>query len=85
MSTSNPNPPALPAGWINPGADLVGVDGNAFGVMGFTRRELKRAGNPTEVLDEYQRQAQAGDYDHLLRVSIAFCGMLDDAPSGGAA
>jgi hypothetical protein len=53
-------------------ASLIGVDGNAFSIMGYVRRELKRAGNPPSVVDAYTEQAQAGNYDNLLRVSITF-------------
>lgn len=63
--------------WINPEADLVGVDGNAFMIMGFVWKELRRAGNSKEVQDRYLEQATAGDYDHLLQVSMAYAGMLD--------
>jgi hypothetical protein len=65
-----------PNGWINPKFDLVGVDGNAFAVMGAVRRALKRAGNPPEVLDAYLREAQSGDYDHLLQTSMLYAGMV---------
>ena len=64
--------------WQNPDADLVGVDGNAFAVMGFTKRALEDAGNSREVVDAYMQDAQAGDYDQLLQVSMAYCGMLGD-------
>jgi hypothetical protein len=51
---------------------LIGVDGNAFSIMGYVRRELRRAGNMPAVVENYTAQAQAGDYDHLLRVSMEF-------------
>jgi hypothetical protein len=65
--------------WVNPDADLVGVDGNAFAVMGFTRNALKKAGNSKAVIDAYLAEAQAGDYDRLLTVSMCYCGMIDAA------
>ena len=64
------------AGWINPHADLVGVDGNAFAVMGYTCKALRRAGNSDEVVAAYQAEAMGGDYDTLLGASMRYCGML---------
>lgn len=66
----------LPDGWISPDVDLVGVDGNAFAILAFTTRALRDAGNASEVVDAYKETATAGDYDHLLAVSMAYCGML---------
>jgi len=73
-----PDPLALLAldttGVAFPGGSLVGVDGNAFSVMGFVLNRLRRAGNGASVRERYQQQAMAGDYAHLLAVSLAFLG-----------
>ncbi len=61
-----------------PGGSLVGVDGNAFSVMGFVLNRLRRAGNGASVRERYQQQAMAGDYAHLLAVSLAFLGENSD-------
>jgi len=61
--------------WINPDADLIGVDGNAFAVIGFVQRKLREAGNSNEVIDAYRNAAMSGDYDHLLLVSMDYAGM----------
>jgi hypothetical protein len=55
-----------------PEKNLVGCDGNAYGVMAFTIKELERAGNSKEVIERYKDEAKSGDYDHLLMVSIAY-------------
>lgn len=51
--------------------NLVGLDGNAFAILGTWRRAAQRQGltlaEITLVIDE----ATKGDYDHLLRVIIA--------------
>lgn len=52
--------------------DLLGVDANAFFILGHTDRLLKRAGATKEFRDGYQQQATTGNYDHLLAVSIAY-------------
>lgn len=45
---------------------LVGEDGNALAIMGRTIRALKRAGaNPAEI-EQFTKEATAGDYDHVL-------------------
>jgi len=51
--------------------DLVGVDGNAFSVMGHTSRALKREGL-RDLVDEMREKAMSGDYDNLLRVCMEY-------------
>lgn len=68
----------VPADLVKPTVRLVGEDGNAFAIMGRVERALRRAGNPPEVIDSYLDQSQAGDYDHLLRVAMAFTEHEDD-------
>lgn len=63
--------------WINPEGNLVGVDGNAFAVMGYTATMLRMAGNSKEVVDTYMAAATSGDYDNLLSVSMCYCGMVN--------
>jgi hypothetical protein len=47
--------------------DLEGEDGNAFSILGRTRRALLRGGATADELTEFQEEAMGGDYDHLLR------------------
>lgn len=51
--------------------DLVGVDGNAFSVMGYTSKALKREGL-SNLVDEMYERATSGDYDNLLRVCMEY-------------
>lgn len=46
---------------------LVGVDGNAFAIMGYTARALKQTGHG-DLVDEMYRQAMAGDYWNMVIV-----------------
>jgi hypothetical protein len=56
-----------------PGSEkLLGVDGNAFAIMGTTAKLLARAGASAEFVKSYQAQAMSGSYDHLLAVSFAY-------------
>jgi len=72
----------MPDGWINPtetlgddATDLVGVDGNAFAIIGFTYRALRRAGNTPDVCDAYREAAvSGGDYGNMLRTSMQYLG-----------
>ena len=50
--------------------DLVGVDGNAFVVMGYVSSAMRRSGFSTQERDEYLADAQSSDYNHLLCVSV---------------
>lgn len=54
---------------IKSDGQLVGVDGNAFAIMGTVRKDLRRAGNPPEVIDAIIEDMMSGDYDHLLAVA----------------
>lgn len=65
----------FPDEYIQPDEDsssLIGVDGNAFSIMGYVTRTLRRAGNPSSVLDAYREKAMGGDYDHLVATSMAY-------------
>ena len=62
--------PGLPEGARVP-VKLVGEDGNAFAILGRVSQALKRAGMP-EKAREYVARATAGDYDHLLQVTLEY-------------
>ena len=53
---------------------LVGVDGNAFSIMGYVRSAMKSAKMTSQDIDAYTKDATSSDYDHLLVVS---CKMID--------
>lgn len=48
---------------------LVGLDGNAYSIMGRVSAALKEAGISKEEIDEYYAESTSGDYDHLLRTA----------------
>jgi len=50
---------------------LIGVDGNAFAIMGYTSRALKRTGH-RDLVDKMHEEATAGDYDNLIRVCMKY-------------
>lgn len=49
---------------------LSGSDGNAFSIIGKVRGALKRYGVDQNEIDEFTREAQSGDYDHMLRTAM---------------
>ena len=49
---------------------LVGVDGNAYAVMGYVQRAMRTANMSKEDQDAYLEDAMSSDYNHLLCVSI---------------
>ena len=53
-----------------PALQLVGTDGNAFAILGLALRAAKAAGWSRELRDAYTTAAMAGDYDHLLAVTM---------------
>lgn len=57
---------------------LVGVDGNAFFLMAYTGRALKREGLRDKVKDMYQ-EATSGDYDNLVCVCDKYIRMANEA------
>jgi hypothetical protein len=54
-----------------PVVQLVGTDGNAFAIMGKVARALRQAGKP-ELVKPYMEEATAGDYDHLLQITMKY-------------
>ena len=56
---------------------LVGVDGNAFGIMGYTARALKSEGL-REDADNMYREATSGDYNNLICVCTGYIDKAND-------
>lgn len=58
--------------------DLVGVDGNAFSVMGYTARALKQTGH-RDLVDQMNKEAMSEDYDNLLCVCMKYIDIANDS------
>ena len=56
---------------------LLGEDGNAFAILGRVRKALQKAGHGVAV-EEFTKEATAGDYDHLLRTVLEWVSTDDD-------
>lgn len=55
--------------------NLVGVNGNAFAVMGYVRNAMRAEGFSRKEIEDYSKDATSSDYAHLISVS---CDMVDE-------
>jgi hypothetical protein len=55
-----------------PKVQLVGMDGNAYSIMGRVTKALREAGADKEYTDKYFAEATSGDYDHLLMTTLKY-------------
>jgi hypothetical protein len=51
--------------------DLVGLDGNAFALMGAFQRQARKEKWTPEEIKAVLTECQSGDYNHLLQTLIA--------------
>jgi hypothetical protein len=51
---------------------LVGMDGNAYAIMGRVQDALRTAGVSEKECKQYFTEATSGDYDNLLRVTMSW-------------
>lgn len=72
--------------------DLIGLDGNAFSLMGAFKKAARRQGWTAEAIDAVIEECKSGDYDHLLCTLMENTTTeneededLDDSPEGRAA
>lgn len=50
---------------------LIGVNGNAFCVLGYTSNAMRKAGFQPAEIREYETLATSGNYDTLLCLSVS--------------
>jgi len=55
-----------------PKVKLVGINGNAFCIMGAVTRALKKAGASKDQIDKYREEAMGGSYENLLNVTAQY-------------
>lgn len=53
---------------------LIGINGNAYSIMGYVRNAMDDAKMTNDDIDAYIKDATSSDYNHLLAVS---CEMID--------
>jgi hypothetical protein len=59
--------------------ELVGVNGNAFAIMGAFRIKAKHEGWTQEEIDTVLTEAKSGDYNHLLATIENHCEPKDES------
>lgn len=57
---------------------LVGLDGNAFSLMGAFQRQARREGWTQEEIKTVLDECMSGDYDSLLCVLMDHCEDVED-------
>lgn len=50
--------------------NLVGIDGNAFSIIGYVRRAMQQQKFTNSEINDYVKDAMSSDYTHLLGVSV---------------
>lgn len=58
--------------------ELVGIDGNAFAIMGAFQRQARREGWTKDEIEDVMTEAKSGDYDHLLQTFVQHCEPEDE-------
>lgn len=53
--------------------NLVGLDGNAFSVLGAFQRAAKKRGWTEDEIKEVLNVAMSGDYNNLLKTIMEHC------------
>lgn len=53
--------------------NLVGLDGNAFSLMGAFSRQARKEGWSSDEIDSVRAECMSGDYNHLLRTLMSVC------------
>lgn len=49
---------------------LVGVNGNAYSILGYVKQAMKQEGYSSEEISDYMDEATKIDYDNLVSKSI---------------
>lgn len=58
--------------------DIVGINGNAYSIMGYVSSAMKREGKSQEEIDVYYKDATSSDYTHLICVSMEIIDKLNE-------
>ena len=57
---------------------LVGINGNAFCVMGYVVDAMRNCKFSRSEISDYYKEATSGNYNHLLSVSVAMIDKCND-------
>ena len=62
---------------------LVGVDGNACGIMAYVLKAMIHENFNEEEIDSYLTDAKSSDYNHLIKVSVEMIAKCNSGKDGG--
>ena len=57
---------------------LVGVDGNAFAIMGYTAKAMRREGFSKDDINAMYEEAKSGDYSNLICVCASWIDKVNE-------
>ena len=57
---------------------LIGVDGNAFSIMGYTANAMKNEGFTKEEIDGMYKEATSSDYNNLICVCGGYIDKINE-------
>ena len=57
---------------------LVGVNGNAFAIMGYTAKAMRRTGFTKAEIDQMYKEAEESDYSHLICVCDGYIDKVNE-------
>lgn len=57
---------------------LVGVDGNAFAIMGYTAKAMRRANFSKEEVEQMYEEAESSDYYNLIAVCDGYIDKVNE-------
>jgi len=60
--------------------DLVGLDGNAFSLMGAFSKNARKQGWTKDEIDKVMTECMAGDYNHLLSTLVIHTVDTEEVP-----
>ena len=58
--------------------NLIGINVNAFCIIGYVQKAMKREHKSEEEIAAYRKSAESSDYDNLLSVSIDMIEKLNE-------
>ena len=64
---------------MNKEYSLIGIDGNAFSIMGYVQRAMKEVNLKETEMQKYRNDAMSSDYNNLLRISQIAIEKCNDA------
>ncbi len=59
---------------------LVGVDGNAYRIMGYVKNAMRECGFSADEISAYTKDAMSSDYSNLVFVSMDMIDKCNETP-----